>query len=250
MLVDTQYHISSCSIFLQRTLYMIPYLIFLSDKFMAAWSLFRSPWDHLADFWVVCWDLPRVTWIGLPPVGRVAVPPWLEIFWSENTAFNVVAVILALDFRDLDLTIPAKLDLMVPLEQVWALPLPISVKHWLQSLIASGLVEELPAWVGKGGSLCGKRRDLSCWGSSWGPEPEPGGRLTLAAWQTVQSQVWSDPDLVTGAGPLTFSYLGHTGGFLEGSELGFYNIIKNYDNFILLKKFLHSGIICMHCKFQ
>lgn len=51
-------------------------------------------------------------------MGRVAVPPLLEIFWSENTAFNVEAVIFALDLRDLDLTIPAKLDLMVPLEQV------------------------------------------------------------------------------------------------------------------------------------
>ena len=93
--------------------------------------------------------------------------------------------------------------------------------------------------MGTGGALCGKRRDLSCCGSSWGPEPEPGGRLTLAAWHTVQSQVWSNPDLVTGAGPLTFPYLGHTGGFLEGSELGFYNRIENDKNFILMREFLH-----------
>ena len=62
--------------------------------------------------------LPIVTWMGVPPVGKLAVPPFCCTPWSSNMVFKLAATTLPLDFLDLDFTMPAKLLLISVLVQM------------------------------------------------------------------------------------------------------------------------------------
>ena len=92
----------------------------LSDKFIEACRRLRLSWDHLGDFLVnfLLFKLPMVTWMGVPPVGKLAVPPFCCTPSSSNICFKLDATTLPLDFLDLDLTIPARLLLISFLVQM------------------------------------------------------------------------------------------------------------------------------------
>ena len=75
----------------------------------------------------------------------------MEIPWYAAIDFSVEDATLALDLPELFLTMLARLPLFLVLRHVWGLPLPISVKHLVQTarVLAGGdlgFLEGAPVW--------------------------------------------------------------------------------------------------------